>query len=68
MMVLKDDQVEIGEKDLIAEPALHEEEHAVPREVFGTAMASNGEIYFENNTFWNKAFECHKMIRELASD
>lgn len=55
IMVLKDDQVENEEEDLIEEADLHEEEHGTAEKAFGTAIASNGEMYFENNTFLNRS-------------
>ena len=55
IMVLKDDQDEIEEKDLIAEVGLREEDHGIAEKAFGTAIASNGEMYFENNTFVNRS-------------
>jgi hypothetical protein len=55
IMVLKDDQVENEEEDLIEEKDLHEEEYGTAEKAFGTAIASNGEMYFENNTFLNRS-------------
>ena len=55
MMDLKDDQGEIEEEDLIEEVDLPEEEHGNAEKTFGTAIASNGEMYFENNTFLNRS-------------
>ena len=56
MMDLKDDQVEIEEEDLIEEvDSQEEEEHGIAEKTFGTAIASNGEMYFENNTFLNRS-------------
>ena len=55
MMDLKDDQVEIEEEDLIEEVDAQEEEHGIAKKTFGTAIASNGEMYFENNTFVNRS-------------
>ena len=55
MMDPKDDQVEIEEEDLIEEVDSHEEDHGTAEKAFGTATASNGEMYFENNTFLNRA-------------
>ncbi|MGD8521401.1 MAG: hypothetical protein PVF56_09685 [Desulfobacterales bacterium] len=55
MMELKDDQVEIEEEDLIEEVNLHEEKHGTAEKAFGMVIASNGEMYFENNTFLNRS-------------
>ena len=54
-MELKDDQVEIEEEDLIEELNSHEEEHGTAEKAFGTVIASNDEMYFENNTFLNRS-------------
>ena len=55
MMDLKDDRDEIEEEDLIEEVGSQEEEHGIAEKTFGTAIASNGEMYFENNTFLNRS-------------
>ena len=55
MMDLKDDRDEIEEEDLIEEVDLLAEDHGNAEKAFGTAIASNGEMYFENNTFLNKS-------------
>ena len=55
MMDLKDDRVEIEEEVLIAEADLHAEDHGIAEKTPGTATASNGEMYFENNTFLNRS-------------
>jgi hypothetical protein len=55
MMDLKDDQDEIEEEDLIAEVGSHEEDHGIAEKACGTAIASSGEMYFENNTFVNRS-------------
>jgi hypothetical protein len=55
MMDLKGDQDEIEEEDLIEEVDSHAEDHGIAEKKFGTAIASNGEMYFENNTFLNRS-------------
>ena len=55
MMDLKDDRDEIEEEDLIEEVDLLAEDHGTAEKVFGTVIASNGEMYFENNTFLNRS-------------
>ena len=55
MMDLKDDRDEIEEEDLIEEVDSHEEDHGTAEKTNGTAIASNDEMYFENNTFLNRS-------------
>lgn len=55
MMDLKDDQVASEEKELIEEVSLHEEDRGTAEKAFGTATASNDEMYLENNTFVNRS-------------
>ena len=55
IMDLIEDRDEIEEEDLIEEVDLPAEDHGSAEKAFGTVIASNGEMYFENNTFLNRS-------------